>query len=150
MNFDQFNLDSRLLAGIRSLGYTTPTPIQIKAIPAALAGEDLIGTAQTGTGKTAAFILPILNKLLTGPRRRARALIVTPTRELAEQIQEVVRSLSTGTGLRSVSLYGGVGAAPQVRALREGAEILVACPGRLLDHVRQGHTRSGDRRNPCP
>ena len=141
MNFDQFNLDSRLQAGIQRLGYVTPTPVQIKAIPAAMAGEDLIGTAQTGTGKTAAFVLPILNKLLTGPRRRARALIVTPTRELAEQIHEAVRDLATGTGLRSATLYGGVGSAPQVRALREGTEILVACPGRLLDHIGQGHAR---------
>ncbi len=141
MNFDQFNLDSRLQAGIQRLGYVTPTPVQMKAIPAALAGEDLIGTAQTGTGKTAAFVLPILNKLLSGPRRRARALIVTPTRELAEQIHEAVRDLGTGTGLRSATLYGGVGAAPQVRALREGVEILVACPGRLLDHIGQGHAR---------
>jgi len=141
VNFDQFNLDSRLQAGIRRLGYVKPTPVQMKAIPAALAGEDLIGTAQTGTGKTAAFVLPILNKLLSGPRRRARALIVTPTRELAEQIHEAVRDLGTGTGLRSATLYGGVGAAPQVRALREGVEILVACPGRLLDHIGQGHAR---------
>ena len=141
MSFDQFKLDSRLLAGVHRLGYATPTPVQMKAIPAAMAGDDLIGTAQTGTGKTAAFVLPILNRLLTGPRRRARALIVTPTRELAEQIHETVRDLATGTGLRSATLYGGVGAAPQVRALREGTEILVACPGRLLDHVRQGHAR---------
>jgi ATP-dependent RNA helicase RhlE len=141
VNFDQFNLDSRLQAGIQRLGYVTPTPVQMKAIPAALAGEDLIGTAQTGTGKTAAFVLPILNKLLSGPRRRARALIVTPTRELAEQIHEAVRDLGTGTGLRSATLYGGVGAAPQVSALREGVEILVACPGRLLDHIGQGHAR---------
>jgi len=141
VSFDQFNLDPRLLAGIRRLGYLTPTPIQMKAIPAAMAGDDLIGTAQTGTGKTAAFVLPILNKLLTGPRRRARVLIVTPTRELAEQIHETVRDLATGTGLRSATLYGGVSASPQVRALREGTEILVACPGRLLDHVRQGYAR---------
>ena len=139
MNFDQFNLDSRLLSGISRLGYTIPTPIQIKAIPAALDGKDLIGTAQTGTGKTAAFVLPILNKLLTGPRQHARALIVTPTRELALQINEAVRALSNGTGLRSVTLIGGVGLAPQKRALRDGTEILVACPGRLLDHVNQGN-----------
>jgi ATP-dependent RNA helicase RhlE len=141
VNFEQFKLDPRLLAGVRRLGYSAPTPIQLKAIPAALAGEDLIGTAQTGTGKTAAFVLPILNRLLTGPRRRARALIVTPTRELAEQIHATVRDLAAGTGLRGTSLYGGVGAAPQVRALREGTEILVACPGRLLDHVRLGNAR---------
>ena len=138
MNFEEFNLDPRLLEGIRRLGYTAPTPIQEKTIPAALAGEDIIGTAQTGTGKTVAFVLPILERLLKGPRRRARTLIVTPTRELAEQINDVFRDLATGTGLRSVTLYGGVGAAPQVRALRDGTEILVACPGRLLDHLSQG------------
>ncbi len=141
MNFDQFNLDSRLMAGIDRLGYTTPTPIQVETIPAALNGEDIIGTAQTGTGKTAAFVLPILHKLLTGPRNRARALIVTPTRELAEQINDTIRDLGTGTTLRSVTVYGGVGAAPQTKALRAGTEILVACPGRLLDHIAQGNAR---------
>jgi ATP-dependent RNA helicase RhlE len=141
VNFDQFNLDPRLSAGINRLGYTTPTPVQLAAIPAALAGNDLIATAQTGTGKTAVFVLPILNKLLTGPRNRTRALIVTPTRELAEQIHEAVRDLGTGTKLRCVTIYGGVGAASQTRALRDGVEILVACPGRLLDHIQQGHAR---------
>ncbi|MDP3185082.1 MAG: DEAD/DEAH box helicase, partial [Anaerolineales bacterium] len=141
MNFNQFNLDSRLLAGIQRAGYEIPTPIQVQVIPAALAGQDLIGTAQTGTGKTAAFILPILHKLLNGPRNRARALIVTPTRELAEQIHEVIRDLGTGTKIRSATIYGGVGAAPQVHALRSGVEILVACPGRLLDHIAQGNAR---------
>jgi ATP-dependent RNA helicase RhlE len=139
VNFNQFNLDSRLLAGINRLGYTEPTPIQIAAIPPALAGDDLIATAQTGTGKTAVFVLPILQKLLTGPRNRTRALIVTPTRELAEQIHEAIRDLGTGTKIRSVTIYGGVGAAPQVKALRDGVEILVACPGRLLDHIEQRH-----------
>ena len=141
MDFDQFNLDARLMAGIRRLGYVTPTPIQVKTIPAAMNGEDIIGTAQTGTGKTAAFVLPILQKLLSGARNSARALIVTPTRELAEQIHEVVIDLAAGTGLRSATLYGGVGAAPQVQALRRGTEILVACPGRLLDHIQQGNAR---------
>ena len=144
MNFDQFNLDSRLLAGINHLGYEEATPIQIAAIPAALEGNDLIGTAQTGTGKTAAFVLPILNKLLTGPRNRTRALIVTPTRELAEQIHEAVKDLGTGTKLRCATIYGGVGPATQTRALRDGVEILVACPGRLLDHIQQGHTQLGN------
>jgi ATP-dependent RNA helicase RhlE len=141
VNFEQFNLDSRLSAGIARAGYETPTPIQVQAIPAALSGQDLIGTAQTGTGKTAAFVLPILHKLLSGPRGQARALIVTPTRELAEQINDTIRSLAAGTRLRSTTLYGGVGAAPQIKALREGAEILVACPGRLLDLVEQRHAR---------
>jgi ATP-dependent RNA helicase RhlE len=141
VNFNQFNLDPRLLAGITRLGYTEATPIQVSAIPAALSGNDLIGTAQTGTGKTAAFVLPILNKLLSGPRNRTRALIVTPTRELAEQIHESVKDLGTGTKLRCATIYGGVGAASQTSALRAGVEILVACPGRLLDHIQQGHTR---------
>ena len=105
----------------------------------ALDGHDLIGTAQTGTGKTAAFVLPILHTLLSGPRNRSRALIVTPTRELAEQIHQTVRTLSAGTSLRSATIYGGVGSAPQIQALRKGVEIIVACPGRLLDLVAQEH-----------
>ncbi len=141
MNFNQFNLDARLDAGISHAGFHTPTPIQISAIPLALAGHDLIGTAQTGTGKTAAFVLPILHKLLTGPRRRTRALIITPTRELAEQIHQVIGSLSRGTNIRSVTVYGGVGAAKQIEALRRGVEIVVACPGRLLDHIQKKHAK---------
>jgi ATP-dependent RNA helicase RhlE len=141
MRFEQFSLDTRLMAGIKKAGYETPTPIQEAAIPAALRGRDLIGTAQTGTGKTAAFVLPILDKLLRGPRGVPRALIVTPTRELAEQIHQVVRDLSAGTRLRSATIYGGVGAGPQIKALREGAEILVACPGRLLDLMSQRAVR---------
>ncbi len=143
MNFTQFNLDDRLMAGIKRAGYETPTPIQEAAIPAAMSGEDLIGTAQTGTGKTAAFVLPILHKLLNGPRRVARALIVTPTRELAEQINDTIRELAVGTQIRSATIYGGVGPAPQVKALRDGVEILVACPGRLLDLLAQNYARLG-------
>jgi ATP-dependent RNA helicase RhlE len=141
LDFLEFNLDSRLMAGIIRAGYTIPTPVQIAAIPAAMAGNDLIGTAQTGTGKTAAFVLPILHKLLNGPRNQARALIVTPTRELAEQIHDNVRLLGVGTRLRSATIYGGVGAGPQIKALRDGVEILVACPGRLLDLIDQGYAR---------
>lgn len=141
MNFEQFNLDSRLMLGIKKAGYETATPIQEAAIPAALRGRDIIGTAMTGTGKTAAFILPILHRLLEGPRHVARVLIVTPTRELAEQIHEVVRDLSVGTKLRSITVYGGVGSGPQIKALRDGAEIIVACPGRLLDLINQGYAR---------
>jgi ATP-dependent RNA helicase RhlE len=141
LNFEQFNLDSRLMQGIKKAGYDVATPIQEAAIPAALRGRDLIGTAQTGTGKTAAFVLPILNKLLKEPRGVARALIVTPTRELAEQINDVIRVLSAGTKLRSVTIYGGVGASPQIKALKEGAEILVATPGRLLDLLNQRHAK---------
>ncbi len=133
MQFEQFNLNPRLLGGIHEAGYEAPTPIQEAAIPAALRGRDILGTAQTGTGKTAAFVLPILHKLLDGPRGTPRALIVTPTRELAEQIHDVICDLAAGTRLRSATIYGGVGMAPQVKALRDGAEILVACPGRLLD-----------------
>lgn len=144
MNFNHFKLDSRLMAGIAKSGYETPTPVQEQAIPAALAGHDLIATAQTGTGKTATFVLPILHKLLTGPRHRTRALIVTPTRELAEQINDNIRTLSAGTNLRSATIYGGVGTAPQVKALKMGVEILVACPGRLLDLAAQGFARLGD------
>lgn len=141
MNFNNFNLDPRLKPGIQKAGYDTPTPIQQAAIPAALRGRDIIGTAQTGTGKTAAFVLPILNKLLNGQRNAPRALIVTPTRELAEQINDVIKTLSAGTKLKSATIYGGVGAAPQIQALRNGAEILVACPGRLLDLIAQGHAK---------
>ncbi len=141
MNFEQFNLDSRLMVGIKKAGYDAATPIQEAAIPAALRGRDIIGTAQTGTGKTAAFVLPILHKLLSGQRHVPRALIVTPTRELAEQIHDVIKELSAGTKLKSVTIYGGVGANPQIQALRNGAEILVACPGRLLDLIAQGHAK---------
>src|SRR5512134_2434333 len=125
------------MQGINYSGYKTATPIQEAAIPAALRGRDIIGTAQTGTGKTAAFVLPILNRLLDGPRGMPRALIVTPTRELAEQIHQVVKALAVGTKLRSTTLYGGVTASRQIKALRDGTEILVATPGRLLDLVQQ-------------
>ena len=125
------------MQGIKFAGYETATPIQEAAIPAALRGRDIIGTAQTGTGKTAAFVLPILNKLLDGPKGMPRTLIVTPTRELAEQINQVVHALSVGTGLRSATIYGGVGADRQIKALRQGVDILVATPGRLLDLMQQ-------------
>ena len=126
MNFNEFHLDARLNAGISREGFHTPTPIQVSAIPPALEGQDLIGTAQTGTGKTAAFVLPILHKLLTGQRKRTRALIITPTRELAAQIHQAIKSLSRGTNIRSATVYGGVGAASQIEALRRGEEIVVA------------------------
>jgi len=129
------------MQGVKNADYQTATPIQEAAIPAALRGRDIIGTAQTGTGKTAAFVLPILNKLLDGPRGMPRALIVTPTRELAEQIHQVIRALSVGTKLRSTTIYGGVTASRQIKALRDGVEILVACPGRLLDLVQQRYAK---------
>lgn len=139
MNFDQFNLDPRLNAAIKSVGYTMPTPIQQQAIPFVLEGQDVLGLAQTGTGKTAAFILPILQRLTTGPLRRTRALIIAPTRELAEQIHQTAVDLGRNTKIRSVAIYGGVGKGPQVQALRRGTEIVVACPGRLLDHIGEGN-----------
>ena len=141
MSFVQFDLDARLMTGIQRAGYIDPTPIQTAAMPTALTGQDLIGTAQTGTGKTAAFVLPILNRLVNGARNRTRALIVTPTRELAEQINQTIRQLGNATNIRSASIYGGVGSTPQIKALRSGVEILVACPGRLLDLISQGHAR---------
>jgi len=141
VSFVQFDLDARLMTGIQRAGYIDPTPIQTAAMPTALTGQDLIGTAQTGTGKTAAFVLPILNRLVNGARNRTRALIVTPTRELAEQINETIRQLGNATNIRSASIYGGVGSTPQIKALRSGVEILVACPGRLLDLISQGHAR---------
>ena len=133
MNFEHFSFDPRIRAGITALGYTAPTPIQQRAIPAVLQGRDVLGVAQTGTGKTAAFVLPILQRLTQGPLGRVRALIVAPTRELAEQIHQASVDLGRRTRVRTVTVYGGVSRNRQVEALRRGAEIVVACPGRLLD-----------------
>lgn len=141
MNFEQFSFDPRIAAGIKAAGYTTPTPIQQQAIPLVLEGRDVMGLAQTGTGKTAAFILPILQRLTNGPSRRVRALVVAPTRELAEQIYQASLDFGKKTGIRSISVYGGVGKSPQVSQLRRGVEIVIACPGRLLDLV---HDRAID------
>ncbi len=141
MNFDQFNLDSRLQAGINQAGYSEPTPIQQEVITLAMSGKDLIATAQTGTGKTAAFVLPILHKLLVDRHKYATVLIVTPTRELAEQIKQQIDILKYRTGIRSATVYGGVGAPPQIKALRRGVDIIVACPGRLLDLINQGYAK---------
>ncbi len=138
MSFDVFNLHPAILTGIRGAGYTEPTPIQSQCIPAVMEGRDVIGLAQTGTGKTAAFALPILHRLMKGPRGRVRALVISPTRELAEQTHEVFCQLGKATRLRSVAVYGGVGMEQQVRKIREGAEIVIACPGRLLDHLWKG------------
>ena len=138
MSFEQFSLDRRIGAAIKTVGYTTPTPIQQQAIPVVLNGHDVMGLAQTGTGKTAAFLLPILNRLTQGPRRQVRALVVAPTRELAEQTRQMSDDLGQNTKVRSVSIYGGVSKGPQVAALRRGAEIVVACPGRLLDLLGDG------------
>ena len=138
MSFETFNLDPSIMAGVRALGYIEPTPIQLRAIPPVMQGRGLIGMAQTGTGKTAAFVLPILQRLLRAPRGRIGALIVSPTRELAEQTCEAFDQLGKKTGLRTVSIYGGVGFDLQTRTLRRGVEIAVACPGRLLDLLWQG------------
>ena len=137
MKFHTFDLHPHVTAGITMAGYVTPTPIQIQAIPPVLQGQDVMGLAQTGTGKTAAFVLPILHRLMQGPRGQVRALIIAPTRELAEQTHETIKSLGQQTRLRSVTVYGGVGFNPQSEKLRRGAEIVVACPGRLLDHISQ-------------
>ena len=138
MSFTSFHLHPRIVAGVQALGYTIPTPIQLQAMPPVLQGRDVLGLAQTGTGKTAAFVLPILQRLMQGPGGRVRALILAPTRELAEQIYTVTGALGQHTPLRRVTLYGGVGMQPQVQKLRAGVDIAVACPGRLLDHMRQG------------
>jgi ATP-dependent RNA helicase RhlE len=137
LNFNTFALHPRINAGISSVGYKTPTPIQSKTIPVILEGKDVMGLAQTGTGKTAAFVLPILQHLMSGPRKKPRALILAPTRELAEQTFVAFRQLGGQTGLRSIAIYGGVSAKPQIDRLRNGVEIVVACPGRLLDLKNQ-------------
>ena len=137
MKFEPFKFHPSIAAGIKALGYTTPTPIQYEAIPPVLQGRDVMGLAQTGTGKTAAFVLPILERLLQGPRGRVRALIIAPTRELAEQTHVAIVALGRDTKLRSATIYGGVGVNPQIQKLRAGVEIVVACPGRLLDHLNQ-------------
>ncbi|HEX7022682.1 MAG TPA: DEAD/DEAH box helicase [Trueperaceae bacterium] len=139
MSFEQFNLRPRVAAGVQAVGFSTPTPIQKQAIPSVMQGRDVMGLAQTGTGKTAAFVLPMLDRLLEGPRGRVRALVIAPTRELAEQIHEEIGRLGQATKLRSATVYGGVGMNPQKQALRGRAEIIVACPGRLLDHLQQGN-----------
>jgi ATP-dependent RNA helicase RhlE len=139
VNFEQFSLDARLNKAIQEVGYETPTPIQQQAIPQVLNGRDVLGLAQTGTGKTAAFMLPILQRLTKGALRQTRVLIIAPTRELAEQIHQTAVDLGKHTKIRSTAIYGGVGKQPQVNALRRGTEIVVACPGRLLDLASEGH-----------
>jgi ATP-dependent RNA helicase RhlE len=137
LNFDSFSFHPQIKAGIVAAGYFTPTSIQLRTIPPIIAGRDVLGLAQTGTGKTAAFVLPILQRLMRGPRGKLRALIISPTRELAEQTHNSITMLGRQTGLRSLTLYGGVNARPQIMGLRAGAEIAVACPGRLLDLMEQ-------------
>ena len=141
MNFQSFSFDPAIMAGIRALGYEEPTPIQEQAIPPVLEGKDVLGIAQTGTGKTAAFVLPILQRLLEGPRGGVRALIISPTRELAEQTCEVINGLGQETGLIGAAIYGGVSLFQQNSKLQQGVDIIVACPGRLLDHLWNGTIR---------
>ncbi len=138
MTFKQFALHPAVAAGVTAAGYTSPTPIQDEAIPPVMSGRDVMGLAQTGTGKTAAFALPILHRLMKGKRGQPRALVIAPTRELAEQIHQSFILLGQKIRLRSVSIYGGVGMQPQIKKLRQGVDIVVACPGRLLDHLGQG------------
>src|SRR3990170_4430075 len=124
MKFDTFNFHPTVSAGITAAGFVTPTPIQVQAIPSVLQGQDVMGLAQTGTGKTAVFVLPILERLINGPRGRIRALVIAPTRELADQINTAVTQLGRQTRLRGITIYGGVGMKPQIEKLRAGVEIV--------------------------
>lgn len=138
MDFKSFKLHSRVQAGVESEGYKTPTPVQAEAIGPVMQGRDVMGLAQTGSGKTAAFVLPILHALMQGKMGRPRALIIAPTRELAEQIHQAVQSLGRHTRTRSMTVYGGVGLNPQAQKMKRGVEVVVGCPGRLLDHLNRG------------
>ncbi len=143
MPFTNLHLHPNLLKGIRELGFTRPTPVQAEAIPAAMAGRDLLACAQTGSGKTAAFLLPILHRLMDKRRRTTRALILTPTRELAAQILEDLNALAIHTPLTGAAVYGGVGMGPQEHAFRTGVDVIVATPGRLLDHASRPYAKLG-------
>ncbi|MBW8311923.1 MAG: DEAD/DEAH box helicase, partial [Rhizobium sp.] len=141
MSFETLGLAPELVRALSDVGYTTPTPIQAEAIPLALAGHDLMGGAQTGTGKTAAFALPLLHRLAqAGPQRgprKPRALVLVPTRELAVQVSDSLRAYGKHLRLSTATVYGGAGMQPQIEALRRGVDVLVACPGRLIDHLQQ-------------
>jgi ATP-dependent RNA helicase RhlE len=136
--FDRFWLHEALVRGVRAAGFDSPRPIQVETIPAGLEGRDVMGLAQTGTGKTAAFALPLLDRILQEPRRGARALVIAPTRELATQIVNEIRTLAKFTRLKTVTIYGGVPIYKQVVALKQRPEIVVGCPGRILDLLEQG------------
>jgi ATP-dependent RNA helicase RhlE len=139
LDFDTFNFHPGISAAVAASGYSIPTPIQMQAIPKIMQGHDLIGLAQTGTGKTAAYALPLLNRLVEKTHRKTRALIIAPTRELAEQIHQDFKKLASNTETRSLTLYGGVGLIHQIRELKKGAAIIIACPGRLIDHIQRGN-----------
>jgi len=142
--FTELAISSELLRGVKDLGYASATPIQRLAIPPALAGHDVLASAPTGSGKSAAFGIPVLEALLKAPARESRALILAPTRELAQQITETLRELGKHTKIRVAPVYGGVGMGPQIKALRGGSEIIVATPGRLIDLMQQGEARLQD------
>jgi len=144
MPFSAFGLDPSIVRAIRELGFTRPTPVQQEAIPPALAGRDVLACAMTGSGKTAAFLLPIMQRLLAKRRHRTRALVLTPTRELAAQIDAHLTELAVHTPLSGAAVFGGVGMGPQEHAFRSGVDVIVATPGRLLDHFRQSYARLGD------
>lgn len=136
--FSGFGLDSRLLENVKKAGYTCPTPVQASAIGPAILGQNLVVTAETGSGKTAAFALPLLNSLLKqGHADTLRGLVLCPTREVAQQVHGQIVRFSRGTGLKSIAIYGGVGYEPQFRALASGVDIIVATPGRMLDHLNR-------------
>src|SRR5947209_1819084 len=141
MPFTQLKLHPDLLRGVKDLGFTRPTPIQADAIPPALAGRDLLACAQTGSGKTAAFLLPILHHLLERKRGVTRALVITRTRELAAQILEELEELAVHTPITAAAIFGGVGMGPQEHAFRSGVDVIVATPGRLLDHLKQPYAK---------
>src|SRR3954449_742648 len=141
MSFTSFGLHPDLLRGIKELGFTRPTQIQTDAIPPAMAGKDILAAAVTGSGKTAAFLLPVLHRLIGKKRGMTRVLILTPTRELAAQIDEHLRDLAVHTPLSGAAVYGGVGMAPQEHAFRSGVDVIVATPGRLLDHFQYGYAK---------
>jgi ATP-dependent RNA helicase RhlE len=137
--FTHFELHSSLIKAVKELGFVRPTPIQVEAIPPGLKGRDVIGCAQTGSGKTAAFLLPLIHRLIERPRRTTRALILAPTRELAAQILDDLNALSIHTPVTGAAVYGGVSMAPQEHAFRSGVDIIVATPGRLIDHMRSSY-----------
>lgn len=141
MPFAEFGLAPSLCRGLTELGFTRPTPIQAEAIPPAMEGKDLLACAMTGSGKTAAFLLPILHRLLDEQRRTTRALVLTPTRELAAQILEDLNAIAIHTPLTAAAVYGGVGMGPQEHAFRAGVDVLIATPGRLLDHFKQPYAK---------
>ena len=140
--FEMLGLAPEILRALERRGYTEPTPIQQRAIPAVLAGNDVIGSAQTGTGKTAAFLLPILQRLAGGRRGTLRALVLVPTRELAQQVLQNAEVYGRHLDLTSTAIYGGVGMEPQTRALARGVDVVIATPGRLIDHIERGHVAS--------